>query len=198
MANFYNQTVKATLAEFSVNPESGLTQKEVLRRREKYGKNSLHVRETPIWRKLIEPFMDVFMLILLAALILSAIQQDWIETIAIGVIIVADALIYYVQRFSTDRILRSLQNSTRQSVAVIRDGVEQTLDATELVPGDIVILREGDRIPADGRIVKESGLLADEAMLTGESEAIAKDARAIAGMKKVYEQRNMVFQALSF
>lgn len=193
MANFYNQTVKATLAEFSVNPESGLTQKEVLRRREKYGKNSLHVRETPIWRKLIEPFMDVFMLILLAALILSAIQQDWIETIAIGVIIVADALIYYVQRFSTDRILRSLQNSTRQSVAVIRDGVEQTLDATELVPGDIVILREGDRIPADGRIVKESGLLADEAMLTGESEAIAKDARAIAGMKKVYEQRNMVF-----
>ena len=113
-------------------------------------------------------------------------QQDWIETIAIGVIIIADTAIYYIQRFSTDRILRSLQNSTKQAVAVIRDGTEQALDASELVPGDIVILREGDRIPADGRIVKESGLLVDEAMLTGESEAIAKDARAISGMKKVY------------
>ena len=193
MTNFYNQTVKATLADFSVDPEIGLTEKEVLKRQEKYGKNSLHVRETPLWRKLIEPFLDVFMVILVAAFILSAVQQDWIETIAIGVIIIADTAIYYIQRFSTDRILRSLQNSTKQAVAVIRDGTEQALDASELVPGDIVILREGDRIPADGRIVKESGLLADEAMLTGESEAIAKDARAISGMKKVYEQRNMVF-----
>lgn len=184
MTNFYNQTVKATLADFSVDPEIGLTEKEVLKRQEKYGKNSLHVRETPLWRKLIEPFLDVFMVILVAAFILSAVQQDWIETIAIGVIIIADTAIYYIQRFSTDRILRSLQNSTKQAVAVIRDGTEQALDASELVPGDIVILREGDRIPADGRIVKESGLLADEAMLTGESEAIAKDARAISGMKK--------------
>lgn len=193
MTNFYNQTVKATLADFSVDPETGLTAREVAKRQEKYGKNSLHVRETPLWRKLLEPFMDVFMVILVAAFVLSAVQQDWIETIAIGVIIIADTAIYYIQRFSTDRILRSLQNSTRQAVAVVRDGVEQAIDATELVPGDIVILREGDRIPADGRIVKESGLLADEAMLTGESEAIAKDARAISGMKKVYEQRNMVF-----
>jgi len=193
MTNFYNQTAKATLAEFSVDPDTGLTEKEVLKRRAKYGKNSLHVRETPLIKKLLEPFMDIFMLILLVAFILSAIQQDWIEAIAIGVIIIADAAIYYIQRFSTERILRSLQNSTRQAVAVLRDGTERALDATELVPGDIVILREGDRIPADGRIIKESGLLSDEAMLTGESEAIAKDARAISGVKKVYEQRNMVF-----
>lgn len=193
MTNFYNQTVKATLADFSVDPETGLSTKEVLKRQEKYGKNSLHLRETPLWRKLLEPFIDIFMIILVVALVLSAVQGDWIETIAIGVIVVADAVVYYVQRFSTDRILRSLQNRTRQAVAVVRDGAEQAIDATELVPGDIVILREGDRIPADGRIVKESGLLAEEAMLTGESEAIAKDARAISGLKKVYEQRNMVF-----
>lgn len=193
MTNFYNQTVKAALAEFSVDPDTGLTAREVAKRQEQYGKNSLHVRETPFWRKLVEPFLDVFMVILVAAFVLSAVQQDWIETLAIGVIIIADTAIYYIQRFSTDRILRSLQNSTRQAVAVIRDGAERAIDATELVPGDIVILREGDRIPADGRIVKESGLLADEAMLTGESEAIAKDARAISGLKKVYEQRNMVF-----
>ncbi len=193
MANFYNQTVKETLGQFSVDPEKGLTTREVHKRQEIYGKNILKFKETPLWHKLLEPFMDIFMVILLIAMILSAIQQDWIETIAIAAIIIADTVIYYIQKFSTERILRPLKSNTQHGVAVIRDGEEQTLDATGLVPGDVVILREGDRIPADGRIINESGLLADEAMLTGESTSIAKDARAISGNKKVYEQRNMVF-----
>lgn len=193
MTNYYNQTVKATLAELSVDPETGLSTKEATKRQTIYGKNTLNVKTTSLLRKIIEPFLDIFMLILIAALVLSAIQQDWIETFAIAVIILADAIIYYIQRFSTDRILRSLKNSTQHDVAVLRDGEEQALDASALVPGDIVILREGDRIPADGRILNESGLLSDEAMLTGESDPIAKDARAISGFKKVYEQRNMVF-----
>lgn len=193
MVNYYNQTARATLAEFNVDPEKGLSNHEVEKRQALYGKNLLKVRETPLWRKLIEPFIDIFMIILVVALILSAVQQDWIETITIAVIIIADAVVYYIQSFSTERILRSLKNSTKQTIAVLRNGEEQALDAEELVPGDIVILREGDRIPADGRIVKESGLLSEEAMLTGESEAVAKDARAISGIRKVYEQRNMVF-----
>lgn len=193
MANYYNQSVKEALAEFSVNPEIGLSDKEVLRRREKYGKNLLEVKETPLWKKLLEPFIDIFMIILVIALILSAVQQDWIETVAIGAIIAADAIIYYIQRFSTERILKSLRASTEQKITVLRNSEEQAVDSAELVPGDIVVLREGDRIPADGRIINESGLLSEEAMLTGESEPIAKDARAISGVKKVYEQRNMVF-----
>lgn len=193
MANFYNQTVKDVLSHFAVTADRGLSHKEVIKRQAIYGKNQLKVKETPLWRKLLEPFIDVFMVILVVALILSLIQQDWIEAVAIAVIILADAIVYYVQRFSTDRILRALSSSTEHAVVVIRDGDEQSIEATDLVPGDIVILREGDRIPADGRIVNESGLLSDEAMLTGESDAIAKDARAISGPRKVYEQRNMVF-----
>lgn len=193
MANYYNQSGKAVLAEFSVDPETGLSEKEVARRREKFGENLLKVKETPLWRKILEPFLDIFMVILLVALVLSAVQQDWIETVAIGAIIAADAIIYYIQRFSTDRILKSLRTSTEQKVIVLREGEESAISSAELVPGDIVILREGDRIPADGRIITESGLLSEEAMLTGESEPIAKDARAISGARKVYEQRNMVF-----
>lgn len=193
MANYYNQSVKEVLGEFTVDPEKGLTEHEAAKRRATYGSNSLKVKSTPLWRKILEPFMDIFMVILLVALVLSLVQGDWLEAIAVGVIIAADAIIYYIQRFSTERILRSLKSSTEQGVAVLRDGKEVQLDARDLVPGDIVILREGDRIPADGRIINESGLLSDEAMLTGESEAIAKDARAISGAKKVYEQRNMVF-----
>lgn len=193
MINFYNQTVKDVLKNFNVDPEKGLSDKEVLKRREKYGPNSLNMNETPLWKKILEPFIDIFMAILMVALVLSLIQGDWIEAIAIGVIIIADAAIYYIQRFSTDRILRSLKNQTVQGVSVLRNGEEQQVASADLVPGDIVILHEGDRIPADGRIIAESGLLTEEAVLTGESEAVAKDAKAISGAKKIYEQRNMVF-----
>lgn len=193
MANFYNQTTKEVLEQLSVNSETGLSSREIEKRQQTYGKNILKVAETPLWRKLIEPFVDIFMVILVIALVLSAIQQNWIETITIGIIIAVDAIIYYIQRFSTEKILESLKNSTIQTITVLRDGEEQAIESTELVPGDIVVLREGDRIPADGRIINESGLLSNESMLTGESEAIAKDAKAISGPKKVYEQRNMVF-----
>ncbi len=193
MADYYNQTVKEVVAEFKVDPALGLSASEVSKRRQRYGRNLLKVAETPLWRKLLAPFLDVFMLILLVALLLSAIQQDWLEAITILIIIAADAIVYYVQRFSTERILRSLKNTMQQNVVVLRDGREESVDASELVPGDIVLLREGDRIPADGRIVTESGVLTNESMLTGESDAIAKDAKAISGPKKIYEQRNMVF-----
>lgn len=193
MSNYYNQTTKEVLTQLSTNPEVGLSSKEAAKRQQTYGKNLLKVAETPLWRKLIEPFLDIFMVILVVAFVLSAIQQNWIEAITILVIIAVDAVIYYVQRFSTERILKSLKRSTIQTIVVRRDGEEVDIDAEELVPGDIVILREGDRIPADGRILSESGLLSNESMLTGESEAIAKDAKAISGAKKVYEQRNMVF-----
>lgn len=193
MADFYNQTTKEVLEQFKTDPEQGLTEKEVLRRQAKDGKNTLQMAETPLWRKLLEPFMDIFTLVLVVAMFLSLLQQNWIEAITILVIIALDAVIYYIQQFSTERILKSLKRSTLHTITVLREGKEQSIEATELVPGDIVILREGDRIPADGRILSESGLLTNESMLTGESDSIAKDAKAISGQKKVYEQRNMVF-----
>lgn len=193
MADYYNQTTKEVLEEFGVDPDHGLSSKEVFKRQQKYGKNTLQMAETPWWRRALEPFMDIFMIILIIAMILSILQGNWVEAIAIFAIIALDAIIYYVQQFSTERILKSLKRSTLHSVTVLRDGTENAIEATELVPGDIVILKEGDRIPADGRILKESGLLTNESMLTGESDAIAKDAKAISGQKKVYEQRNMVF-----
>lgn len=193
MTDFYNRTVKEVANELGVDPAVGLTLREVEKRQQQYGTNELKVSGTPLWRKLLAPFMDVFMAILIVALVLSMAQHDWLEATTIAVIIAADAIVYYVQRFSTERILRSLSSTMVQQVVVLRAGTEQAIEASELVPGDVVVLSEGDRVPADGRIISESGLLTDESMLTGESEAIAKDAKAISGQKKVYEQRNMVF-----
>ncbi len=190
---YYNRSVKDSLIDQRVDSEQGLSLKEVKKRRAKYGENTLDIKTTPLWKKLVEPFADLFMIILVIALVLSIIQQSWTEVIVIGVDILLDVLVFYIQRFSTERVLNSLKEKTIQKITVIRSGEETEVDASELVPGDVVILHEGDRIPADGRIISESGLLTNESMLTGESEAIAKDAKAISGRKKVYEQRNMVF-----
>ncbi|MBQ6130119.1 cation-transporting P-type ATPase [Candidatus Saccharibacteria bacterium] len=193
MPNYYNKSVKDTAASFRTNLETGLTSKEIASRRKKYGENVLNVETTPLWKKLLEPFADLFMIILLIALFLSILQQSWTEVIVIALDMILDVAVFYFQRFSTERILNSLKEKTVQKVTAFRNGEEVELDSSELVPGDIVILHEGDRIPADGRIISESGLLTNESMLTGESESIAKDAKAISGKKKVYEQKNMVF-----
>ena len=193
MTNYYNASVKEVLTSLKVDKDRGLTEREVLRRRKQYGENVLNIKTTSLWKKIIEPFCDLFMLMLVFALVLSIIQKSWTEVIVIALDIILDSGVFYVQRLSTERVLKSLKEKTIQKVSVLRDGAEKEVEASELVVGDIVILHEGDRIPADGRIIFESGLLTNESMLTGESEAIAKDAKAISGRKKVYEQRNMVF-----
>ena len=190
---YYSHSVKDSLIDQRTDTETGLSNKEVKKRRAKYGENSLNIKTTPLWKKLIEPFADLFMVILLIALALSIVQQSWTEVIVIALDMILDVTVFYIQRFSTERVLNSLKEKTVQKITVLRDSKEVEVDASELVPGDIVILHEGDRIPADGRIINESGLLTNESMLTGESEAIAKDDKAISGKKKVYEQRNMVF-----
>ena len=190
---YYNRSAKDTLIDQRTDASTGLTTKEIKKRRTKFGTNALDLKTTPLLQKLLEPFADLFMIILIIALLLSILQQSWPEVAVIALDIVLDVAVFYIQRFSTERVLNSLKEKTVQKITAIRNGVEVELDSSELVPGDIVVLHEGDRIPADGRIISESGLLTNESMLTGESDAIAKDAKAISGKKKVYEQRNMVF-----
>lgn len=193
MSEFYNQSVKDILASFKVDSEKGLSFEEAKKRQNKYGKNTLNIKTVPLWRKLIEPFCDLFMVILLVALVLSIIQGSLAEIVIIVIDILCDAGIFYFQQFSTERILRNLKSQTEHKVKVLRGGKETEIESSELVPGDIVFLVEGERIPADGRIILETGVLTNESMLTGESDSIQKDAKALSGTKKIYEQKNMVF-----
>ena len=193
MADFYNLSTKETIVKLRTNIKQGLSAREVEKRQKRHGRNVLTIKSTPLWHKILEPFADLFMMILIIALVLSVIQKSWTEVVIIALDILLDAATFYIQRFSTERILRNLNKQTIQEVMVLRSGEKVGLDASELVPGDIVFLGEGDRIPADGRILSESGLLSNESMLTGESESIAKDSKSISGTKKIYERRNMVF-----
>jgi len=190
---YYKQTPPYVLKELN-SSESGLSAEEAEERLKIYGDNSLKVAGDPLWRKLVEPFANIFMLVLLVAAAISVWQGANLDAIIIIVIMLVSATIYYVQQFSTERILRSLQRHSAQAVEVLRNNKLIKLDSTRLVPGDIIALGEGEKVPADARILSGSGIRVDESLLTGESAAISKQTAALRSDKEVYEQNNMLFQ----
>ena len=190
---YYNQSVSRTLDDLHAT-EKGLSHTDAKERLATYGPNTIKVSGEPLWKKLIEPFASVFMLVLFVAAGISLFQGHALDAIIVLTIIAVSALIYYVQRFSTERILRSLQAHTAQDVDTLRDGKYMAIDTTNLVPGDIIQLTEGEKIPADARVIRASSVRADEALLTGESAPVSKQIEAIDGEKEVYEQTNMLFQ----
>lgn len=190
---FYHQSVEETLSQLRTSPE-GLSRREAATRLKTYGPNALKIKGEPLWRKLIEPFANVFMLVLFIAAIISFLHHAAFDGIIIVSIMMISATIYYVQRFSTERILRSLQKRGVQAIEVIRGGNTVSVDASELVPGDIVKLSEGDKIPADIRLIRADGIRTDESILTGESVPVSKSIETLGDKKEVYEQTNMLFQ----
>jgi len=190
---YYNTSATITLKDLDAS-ERGLSNTEAYERLRIYGPNTIKVAGEPLWRKLVEPFANVFMFVLFMAMVLSIIQGDTLDAVIIGVIISISASIYYIQRFSTERILRSLQKHTAQAVDVLRDGVLTQQDTSQLVLGDIIILNEGDKVPADVRLLVSEGVRTDEALLTGESLPVTKTVEALRGQKEVYEQSNILFQ----
>ena len=190
---FYQKSAEDTLHELSSTLE-GISRHEASERLKKYGPNEIQLKGEPLWKKLVEPFANVFMAVLFIAVLISFWHHAVLDAVIILVIMLTSATIYYVQRFSTERILRTLQKKSGREVEVIRGGESLAVDASELVPGDIVKLAEGDKVPADLRLIEADSLRADEAMLTGESVPVSKDTDRLEGKKEVYEQANLLFQ----
>ena len=190
---FYQQSPEDTLHELSSSLE-GISRHEASERLKKYGPNEISLEGEPLWKKLIEPFANVFMAVLFIAVLISFWHHAVLDAIIILAIILTSAIIYYVQRFSTERILRTLQKKTGSEVEVIRGGESYLISTSLLVPGDIVKLGEGDKVPADIRLTEADSLRTDEAMLTGESVPVSKNVDTLKGKKEVYEQSNLLFQ----
>jgi len=190
---YYTKSVHQTLKELQ-SSEHGLAVSEAEERLRIHGLNVIRVTGDPLWRKLIEPFANVFMLVLFIAAVISLLHNAFLDAGIIIVIMTTSAVIYYFQRFSTERILRALRKHEAQNVEVLRDEKLVEIDSSLLVPGDIITLREGEKIPADARIIAAQSLRVDESQLTGESVPINKYTDAISGEKEVYEQSNMLFQ----
>lgn len=190
---FYTKSVKQTLDDLQTT-SGGLSAIESKQRLRQYGPNSIKLRTEPLWRKLLEPFLSVFMAVLVVAIGISLWHRSYFDAAIIGAIILMNALIYYVQRFSTERILRSLQKRSTVKVEVLRKGKSVTVDAVNIVPGDVIVLDEGDKIPADARIIEARSFRVDESQLTGESLPISKQVETLGADRQIYEQSNMVFQ----
>jgi len=191
---FYTKTTSQCLVELNSDATHGLAATSVRERQAKYGHNEITVKDEPLWRKILEPFANIFMFVLFIATAISLFQRSYIEASLIAAIMMVSATIYYIQRISTERILRSLQRKDAHIVDVIRDGTTHQVDASDLVPGDILLIEEGEKIPADSRLLSVSSFRVDESQLTGESLPIEKQTEELPDNKEVYEQSNMVFQ----
>lgn len=190
---FYTKTTKKCLEDLNTS-EKGLSKSEAEERILEYGKNIITVKGEPFWKKIIEPFKSVFMLVLFVAAVVSFLHKDYADAIIIFSIILINATIYYAQIFSTDRVLKSLKEHDKNKVSVFREKEIISLDAIELVPGDVIVLEEGEKIPADARLLNTESFRVDESQLTGESFPIEKQIKPIDIDKEIYEQTNMIFQ----
>ena len=157
------------------------------------GPNELNVRGEPLWRKVIAPFSSVMILVLVAAGGVSLWQREFVDAIIIFAIIMISAVIDWFQQWSTERILRSLRHKEHESIEVYRDDDSVNIKTEDLVRGDIIILHEGQKVPADARLIESNNLHADESMLTGESLSVKKTIKELNGNKEVYDQLNMLF-----
>jgi len=180
---------------------NGLSTEEAERRLKKYGPNALP-QEKPLslWRIFVKQFYDFMVLILLVAGVISIVLGDYIESGVLFAVVCANVIIGFVQESKAEKALAALKQLTVPKATVTRDGDVHVIDAQNVVVGDIICLEEGNRVPADIRLIESVNLQATEAILTGESEPVDKDIDTIEHKKKkkpvpVHERRNMVFMS---
>lgn len=183
-----------TLAQFD-STRSGLTQAEAAQKLQQFGPNELPPpKGAPLWKELLSPFANLFVIVLLLAAAVSLATNHLLDAVVISIVVVANALIEWYQLFTAKNVVAALKKYDSKEVLVRRGGEVKLLPVGQLVPGDIVEISEGDKIPADGRLMHASSLSVDESSLTGESLPIDKQTGVLKGAPKLYEQTNMVFK----
>ncbi|MFP5409249.1 MAG: cation-transporting P-type ATPase, partial [Gammaproteobacteria bacterium] len=162
-------------ARQGVSPGQGLRAAEVERRLRQWGENRLdEATPRPLWLKFVDQFRNFLVIVLLFAAGLAWMVGDLKDAVVILVVVVMNAALGFYQEHRAEQTLAALRGMLAAQARVRRDGRVGDLDAAQLVPGDIVLLEAGDRVPADGRLLAAHALEADEAALTGESQAVGK------------------------
>ena len=186
--------VPAVYSRLSAN-DGGLSSQEARKRLSDYGPNELQAaRHISPWEILLEQFKNVLIIILLIATALSAFLGEGIDAIAIAVIVLFAVGLGFVQEYRAERAIEALRQMAAPTAAVLRDGEEEEIPAREVVPGDVIVLRAGDKIPADARLFEAINLQAEEAALTGESVPVEKHKDVIGnGSLALGDRKNMVY-----
>jgi Ca2+-transporting ATPase len=199
--NPYRETADAIVAALGSDARSGLGDDEVRRRLEQHGRNELAAEKpVPRWRRFLAQFQDVLVVLLLVATAISAALWFYereaplpYEALAIFAVVLLNAAMGYVQESRAEAAVAALRAMSAADASAIRNGERRTVPATDLVPGDIILVDEGDTIPADARLIESAALQTSEAALTGESLPVAKDTAPIVGDAALGDRHNMVF-----
>lgn len=189
-------------APWSLSPEDalkalgstpqGLSEAEVIKRLAS-GKNQLpRKRPDNALRLFLRQLYNPLLLILVASGAITIVLQEWVETAVILISIIANAALGFWQEWKAQHVIEKLENFIRTQSRVRRDGREHEIDAINLVPGDIILLSQGDRIPADARLIASQGLSVDESILTGESQAAEKSIDIVPKETTLADHRNML------
>jgi Ca2+-transporting ATPase len=194
---WYALEADAVTQHLATDPHQGLSLTEAQQRQSQVGKNELP-REagTSIWELLRGQFTEVMVLVLLAAAVISVVVGDTKDAVVIMAIVILNAGLGFFQEYQAEQALAALGAMQTPHVRVRREGHVQELSAVDLVPGDIVMLEAGDRIPADGRLLEAANLQVDESALTGESMAVEKTVAAMEDTDPppaLAERQNLVY-----
>jgi magnesium-transporting ATPase (P-type) len=188
-------------AGLDADVDRGLSAREAEARLARFGPNVLETAEpVPTWRKLLAQFESPLVYLLLGAIVVSLAawaleggEEVPYEAIVIAAIVVLNAVLGYVQEARAEQAVAALQRMAAATAGVVRDGRELRIPAADVVPGDLLLLAEGDAVSADARLVEAASLLVAEASLTGESEAVLKDPARLDEPAALGDRLNMVF-----
>ena len=201
VADAYRRQVDEVAAALGTDPRQGLRTDDARARLARDGDNRLARDEpVPAWRRFLAQFDDVLVLLLLVATAVSAalwvVERDAAlpyEALAIFAVVLLNATMGYVQQSRAEAAVAALRAMSAAEATVVRDGERRRIPATEVVAGDLILVEEGDTIPADARLVESTALQTAEAALTGESLPVAKDTAAMAGEPPLGDRHNMIF-----
>jgi Ca2+-transporting ATPase len=200
-ATAYRRPADDVVAALATDARRGLTEEEARARLHRHGPNELAAEQpVPAWRKFLAQFRDVLVILLLVAAGISGAL--WVyereaalpyEAMAILAVVLLNAVMGYIQQSRAERAVAALRQMSAAHASVVRDGARRRVPATEIVPGDVILVEEGDTVPADARLIDEAALQTAEAALTGESLPVAKDTRPIHEEVGLGDRHNMVF-----
>lgn len=192
--NWSHLSVEKIEKKLETDRRNGLTEEEVKRRQKAHGLNKLPQKKgTPSWLKFLEQFKDVLIYILLFAAVVTFILGHYVDTVVILLVAVVNAIIGYVQESKAEKALEGIKNMLSLEATVFRNGEKHDIQADELVPGDIVSLDPGAKVPADIRLFQVDRLKVEESPLTGESTSVEKQTGELEKDTPLGDRTNMVF-----
>jgi len=180
LEHMHVQPVDALARVLSTDLQNGLTASEAEKRLDTYGPNKLAEEPgTPFWRLVLEQFESFLVLLLLGSALISMFVGEWVDAAAIMAIVIVNAVLGVLQNWRAERSLQALKRMAAPTATVVRGGHQQTIPSEQLVPGDLVLLSDGNHVPADLRLVESVNLRIQEASLTGESTPVGKNASVV-------------------